>query len=229
MNFGGLTPLSLIDFPGKTAGIVYTIGCNFRCPYCHNPELVDETVENIISEEEVLLFLKKRQEMLDGLVITGGEPTLHGENLLAFIKKVKDLGFLVKLDSNGTNPDILKRAIDEKLINYIAMDIKSPLVKYSNTVGRPVNIEAIKESIELLKKNLVPYEFRTTVIKSLLSPEDIEQLAEEISGAKRYFLQKFIPTKTLNPQFKKKVTYTDEEFKEFQKKISKHFDYCGIR
>lgn len=229
MIFGGFTPLTLIDYPGKTSAMVYTIGCNFRCGYCHNPELVDETVEDTYTEDYVLAFLKKRIGLLDAITITGGEPTMHGEKLIAFMRKVKDLGFLIKLDSNGTNPNFLEKVIHEKLVDYIAMDIKAPLAKYHITAGRPVDVEAIRTSITLLKENRVDYEFRTTVIKILTSPEDIEAIAKEIEGAKTYNLQKFVPTKTLNPQFLRKTTYTDEEFETFQKTCARYVDFCGIR
>lgn len=229
MTFGGLEKFTLIDYPGKVACMVYTIGCNFRCPYCHNPELVDETNENEISEDEVIDFISKRKEILDGLVITGGEPTMHGENLVNFIKKIKKLGFLIKLDSNGTNPGLLKKLIHNKLVDYVAMDIKSPMSKYSQTVARPVDIDSIRKSIKLLISSPVDYEFRTTVIKALLLPEDFNEIGEEIRGAKKYYLQKFIPTKLLNPQFRKKVTYTDEEFIKFKEKMNQYVKYCGIR
>jgi len=228
MIFGGFEKSTLIDYPGKIAAMVYTIGCNFRCPYCHNPELVDETVEITFSEEEILRFLDTRRGLLDGLVITGGEPTLH-DDLLEFIAKVKAKGFLVKLDSNGTRPAMLREAIDRKLVDYIAMDIKSPLRKYSGTVARPVDVEAIKESIDLLRKGLVEYEFRTTLIKSLVSREDLHEIACEIAGAQRYYLQKFIPTKILNPQFRKKVTYSDDELNEIKKEFETSVAFCGIR
>ena len=229
MTFGGFEKCTLIDYPGKVACMVYTIGCNFRCPYCHNPELVDETVETKISEKEVLEFLDRRKKMLDALVITGGEPTMHGESLVRFIKKVKEKGFLIKLDSNGTNPEVLKTLIDKKLVDYIAMDIKSPMSKYSQTVARPVDVAAIRRSIKLIMESGVDYEFRTTVIKALLAPEDFDEIGQEIAGAKSYFLQKFIPTKLLNPQFLKKVTYSDTEFADFQKKMKKYVKHCGIR
>lgn len=208
--------------------MVYTIGCNFRCPYCHNPELVDETVETKITEKEILDFLKKRKGMLDGLVITGGEPTMHND-LLRFMKKVKGLGFLIKLDSNGTRPDMIKEAIRKKLVDYIAMDIKSTMSKYSQTVARPVDVAAIRKSIAILKTSGIPYEFRTTVIKALIAPEDFHEIGREIRGADRYFLQKFIPTKILNPQFKKKVTYSDDEFGSFQEIMNTYVTFCGIR
>ncbi len=228
MIFGGFEKFTLIDYPGKISSVVYTIGCNFQCPYCHNPELVNETVEKRFKEKEILEFLEHRKGMIDALVITGGEPTMHDE-LLAFMEKVKWLGILVKLDSNGTRPDILKKAVERKIVDYIAMDIKSPLSKYSAIVARPVDIDAVKESITFLLESKVEYEFRTTVVKALLSPADIEQMGKEIRGAKRYYLQKFIPTKILNPQFKKKVCYTDAEMKSFRTKILKYVDHCEIR
>lgn len=229
MIFGGFTPCTLIDYPGKTAAMVYTIGCNFRCPYCHNPELVNETVEETFSEEVVVSFLESRQGMLDGLVITGGEPTMHGENLLLFMERVKKLGFLIKLDTNGTNPDFIVAATRRRLVDYIAMDIKAPLKTYHRVVGRPVDTDAIKQSIALIKNGPIEYEFRTTVIKALLSPEDLGEIAKEIEGAKRYYLQKFIPTNILNPQLKRKVSYTDNDFVEFQNTASKYVAYCSIR
>lgn len=229
MEFGGLEKFTLIDYPGKVACMVYTVGCNFRCPYCHNPELVNETVENLIPEGDVLDFLSQRKGILDGIVITGGEPTMHGQNLLDFISKVQNLGFKVKLDSNGTNPEFLTRVIDDNLIDYIAMDIKSPLSKYSQTVARAVNIDSIKKSIEILIKSNIDYEFRTTVVKSLINISDFEEIGNEIKGVKKYFIQKFIPTKILNPQFIKKVSYSDEELLEIQKIMSKYVKYCAIR
>lgn len=229
MEFGGFEKCTLIDYPGKIASMVYTIGCNFRCPYCHNPELVDETVVHRFKEKEILDFLDTRKKMLDGVVITGGEPTIHGDKLISFIKELKARGFLVKLDSNGTNPEFLKQVIDEKLVDYIAMDIKSPLSKYSQTVSRPVDIESVKRSISLIMNSGVEYEFRTTILKVMLSGDDIEEIAKEIKGAKKYYLQKFIPSKILNPQFIRKTTYNDEEFAEFQKNLTKYVQFCGVR
>ncbi len=227
MKIGGLQQCSLIDYPGKIVAIVFTVGCNFRCPYCHNPELVNETCDEI-DTEKIFAFLKTRIGRLDGVTITGGEPTMH-EDLKFFIKKIKKMGFLVKLDTNGTNPNIVKELIEEKLIDYVAMDIKGPLNEYSKIVDRPVDIYKIKESIILLKKNLVSYEFRTTVVKALLSPEDIEQIGKDISGAKTYYFQKFVPTKILNPAFIKKTTYSDNEFKELKTIMEKYVTNCYIR
>lgn len=229
MEFGGFEKFTLIDYPTKVAAMVYTIGCPFRCPYCHNPELVDETCTTKIDEKIILDFLEGRKGMLDGLVITGGEPTMHGEKLISFMREVKRRGFLVKLDSNGVNPEFLQKVIDEKLVDYIAMDIKSPLVKYTQTVARPVDILAIQKSIDIIKSAGIDYEFRTTIVKSMLSEEDIEQIGKEIKGATTYYLQKFIPTKILNPQFLKKVTYSNEEFAVLKTMMEQYVSFCGIR
>lgn len=227
MRLGGLQHSSLIDYPGKICAIVFTIGCNFHCPYCHNPELVNETAEEI-SEEDFFRFLESRVGLLDAVTITGGEPTLHND-LIIFIHRIKQMGFLVKLDSNGTNPTILKELINAKLIDYVAMDIKSPLQKYSETVARPADLERIKESIDLLREGSVAYEFRTTVVKALLSPEDFPIIGELINGADTYYLQKFIPTKLLNPAFHKKVSYTDTEFEELRQMMENYVKVCQVR
>jgi pyruvate formate lyase activating enzyme len=238
MIFGGLEKLTLIDFPGKVACVAYTIGCNFRCPYCHNRELVEETVTAKITEEEIFALLQRKKGLLDGVVITGGEPTLHGEDLLRFMAAVKERGFLVKLDTNGTNPGILRTALERHLADYVAMDIKAPFAKYSAVVARPVDLDAVRESIQLLigqprtphAAAPIPYEFRTTVVKSLLSPADLEDIGREIRGAERYYLQKFIASPLLlNPQFKKKLTYSNAEFKTFQETLHHYVQRCEIR
>lgn len=227
MRIGGLQQCSLLDYPEHICAIVFTVGCNFRCPYCHNPELVDETAPEI-DQENFFTFLKKRVGKLDGVTITGGEPTLHTD-LLPFMKRIKELGFKVKLDSNGTNPAVLKQAVSEGLVDYLAMDIKAPLAKYTMTVARPVDTQAIKESIDWLLSNPVAYEFRTTVVKSMLSLEDFHIMGQEIAGAKVYYLQKFTPTKLLNPGFLKKTTYTDEEFTNLAQIMEQYVETCLIR
>ncbi len=229
MFIGGFQKFSLIDYPGKICAIVFTQGCNFRCPYCHNPELVKpELFERPIPEEEILSFLKNRVGKLDAVEITGGEPTLQ-RDLLEFIKKIKDMGFLMKLDSNGTNPEILEKAIKEKIVDYLAMDVKAPLEKYSKVVGTKVDTKKIRQSIDLIMNSGIDYEFRTTIVRSLLSKEDIIGIGKLIRGAKMYFLQKFIPTKTLDPNFLKETTYSSEELESLRKIISGFVERCEIR
>lgn len=227
MRIGGLQKTSLIDYPGKICTIVFTIGCNFRCPYCHNPELVDETADEI-SEQEFFTFLDKRANLLEAVTITGGEPTLHAD-LVSFIKRIKDYGLLIKLDSNGTNPEVLKELIDRKLVDYIAMDIKASLQKYERNIARPVDIDNVAKSIDLLINNRVDYEFRTTVVKSMLDMDDFKNIGELIRGAKRYYLQPFIPTKLLNPAFRKKACYSMPELERIQQIMRNYVISCEIR
>lgn len=190
MRIGGLQKLSLIDFPQKTAAIVFTQGCNFRCGYCHNPELIYPKLYQIpIPEEEVFAFLETRVGKLDGVVITGGEPTLQSD-LIDFIKKVKAMGFLVKLDSNGSNPEILKKIIDEKLVDFIAMDIKATFDKYNLVCGVSVNLDNIKKSIELIKKSGIRFQFRTTYDKTKLVDSDIQAMTNFLDVATNYKIQK---------------------------------------
>lgn len=206
---GGLQKSSLIDYPGKITAVIFTQGCNFRCPYCHNPELIGKRKEE--RGKRILEFLQTRVGKLDGVVITGGEPTLHAD-LPEFIKQIKDMGFAVKLDTNGTNPEMLQQLIDEKLIDYIAMDIKAPLDKYSEIVCTKVDTDKILKSIGILKNSNIKYEFRTTVVKSQLSRTDFKKIGALIKGIKKYYLQRFLPTKTLDESFLTKKTYSDEEF-----------------
>ena len=193
MQFSGFQKLTLLDYPEKTACTLFTAGCNFRCPFCHNAALVthiDNT--NYFTEEYVLDYLKKRTGILDGICITGGEPLMHKE-LLEFIKKVKDLGYLVKLDTNGSYPDRLVALIDSGLIDYVAMDIKNTQEKYNETAECSVeDLRSVIKSVEILKQNKIDYEFRTTVVKEYHEVEDIKKIAEWIAPASKYFLQNFI-------------------------------------
>jgi pyruvate formate lyase activating enzyme len=229
MIIGGIQKTSLIDYPEKISAIIFTQGCNFRCPYCHNPELIREKgKEKREKRKEIIEFLKSRIGKLDGVVITGGEPTLH-KDLPKFIKEIKKLGFAVKLDTNGTNPDMLKKLIGEKLIDYVAMDIKAPIEKYSEIIGVNVNKENILKSIKFLKKSNIDYEFRTTVVKSQLSRADFEKIGALIKCAPKYYLQKFVPTKTLNEDFLNEQTYSDEEFAEIITDLKNYVKFVGLR
>ncbi len=227
MKIGGIQKCSFIDYPGKISAIIFTSGCNFHCPYCHNPELVTETA-TLISEPEIFAFLKRRNHVLDAVTITGGEPTIHND-LISFIQKIKLLGFRVKLDTNGTNPKVVEQLQKENLVDYVAMDIKAPLAFYAQTVARPVDVTAIRKTMGLLMRGKTPYEFRTTVIKSLLSFDDIREIGREITGAKTHYLQKFVSTKTLNPSFLRKTTYNDSEFEEMRTIMNTFVDTCFVR
>ncbi|HON73376.1 MAG TPA: anaerobic ribonucleoside-triphosphate reductase activating protein, partial [bacterium] len=204
MLIGGLHKLSLIDYPGKLSAVIFTRGCNFRCPYCHNPELIESNGGDIIEEDKILSFLDERKGKLDGVVVTGGEPTLQSE-IVEFLERIKRLGFFVKLDTNGSYPERIKELIDRKLLDYIAMDIKAPLYKYSRTTLTSIDTERIVESIHLIMNSGIDYEFRTTVVRSLLSRDDFPKIGEMIKSAKLFVLQEFRPTKTLDPDFLKEA------------------------
>lgn len=191
MKIMGLQKLTLLDFPGKIACTVFTGGCNFRCPFCHNAGLVlGNSQEPEIREEEFFEFLDKRKGILNGVCITGGEPTLQ-RDLEEFIRKIREKGFLIKLDTNGYRPEILKDLAGKGLIDYVAMDIKNSPTRYSETAGLETDIDKIGESIEFLMSGAVAYEFRTTVVRQLHSPEDIQDIGVWIQGATKYFLQGF--------------------------------------
>ena len=190
----GLQKLTLLDYPGKMACTVFTGGCNFRCPFCHNASLVvgDISAQPHMSEEQFFSFLDKRKGILEGVCVTGGEPTLMPD-LVPFLKKIKQAGFCVKLDTNGARPDILKKAVAEGVCDYVAMDIKNSPSEYAKTVGIDgFDISPVLQSVEFLKSGAVDFEFRTTVVKGLHTPESIIQLGEWIGDVPRYFMQSFV-------------------------------------
>lgn len=239
MIIGGLEKLSLIDFPGCIATIVFTNSCNFRCHFCYNPMLVLTAGENkveykeeghsLISEDDFFLFLESRIGKIDGVVISGGEPTLQAD-LEEFIIKIRKLGFKIKLDTNGTNHEILKKLLDKKILDYVAMDIKAPLSKYEKIVGVKVNIENIKKSVELLMAGDLPYEFRTTLVPSLHSLEDIIKISVEIAGAKKWFLQKFkSDTNLVNNDFRNQDFFSSQDIDSILGEIKKNVPNCQIR
>lgn len=191
MDFSGIQSLTLLDFPGKIACILFVRGCNLRCPFCHNAALVDGGAENTYPEADILAFLRKRQALLDGVVISGGEPTLYPA-LIPFLRKIRELGYAIKLDTNGTNPTLLKQIVQENLVDYVAMDIKNAPALYDATCGiSKVDMASIEESRNFLMGGPVDYEFRTTVVDGLHTKESMEDLACWITGAKRYYLQAF--------------------------------------
>lgn len=197
MKIGGFQKFSLLDYPGQLAAIVFTQGCNFRCPYCHNPELVEpERYTDTIPEEAVLAFLKGRRGKLGAVVITGGEPTLHAD-LPRFIRCIKELGFLVKLDSNGSHPEVIERLVAEDLVDYWAMDIKAPWHLYSLLTQCDVPAASFQKSMALIRKSDKEYEFRTTFFDSLLTWEDIQGIQEMLKSGDRFYLQQCRYEKTL--------------------------------
>lgn len=193
MRLGGLQKLTLIDFPGKIAATVFTVGCSFRCPFCHNPELVltDQALETgSLGEKDFFSFLESRRGKLEGVCITGGEPTIQ-KDILEFLEKIKRMGFLVKLDSNGTRPDVLRNAYQKGLVDFVAMDIKSSLENYSKACGITFDVERIKLSAELIKNSKKPYEFRTTVVPGIHTYKDFERIGKWLDGSASYALQPY--------------------------------------
>lgn len=225
---GGIQKTTLVDFPEKIAAIVFTQGCNFRCGYCHNPEILDFKQKANYKTEEFMEFFKSRKGKLDGVVITGGEPTLQS-GLYDFIKDIKSLNFAVKLDTNGTNPETLDKLIKDNLLDYIAMDIKAPFEKYKEITGTNCDLQNIKQSIQLIMNSNTDYEFRTTVLKSQLSFEDFENIGKMISGAKKYYLQKFVPSKILNNNLLNEKTYSESEFNEICQNLKKYIKNIYVR
>ena len=193
MVIQGLQKLTLLDYPGKVACTIFTAGCNFRCPFCHNASLVVDTYKNEeITQEEVSAFLKKRMGVLDGVCVTGGEPLIQSD-IEPFLRQIKEMGYAVKLDTNGSFPDKLKRLVDEKLVDYVAMDIKNSQESYGKTIGiTDYDIRNIHRSVQYLLSDAVPYEFRTTVVLEFHQRSDFESIGRWIRGAQRYYLQQFV-------------------------------------
>lgn len=219
--------MTLLDYPEHVAATVFLNGCDFKCPYCHNFELVDGTARPLMEEEEFFSFLEKRKGILDGIAISGGEPCLHKE-LPDFIRRIRGMGFLVKLDTNGYHPEMLSNLIEEHLVDYVAMDIKNSFSKYGITVGVPdLDTEPVRRSIDILMNSDRDYEFRTTVIKEFHEEKDFEEIGEMISGAKKYFLQQYtcretVPDQTLNPP-------SEDDLKQYLVVLSKNVPNARLR
>ncbi len=233
MLISGIQQCTLLDYPGITACVVFTPGCNFRCGYCHNPEFVlPEQIKciqkNFIHEDVFFHFLEKRKGLLDGVVITGGEPTLQGD-LIPFMKKIRDLGFLIKLDTNGNKPEVLSNVLEEKLVDYIAMDIKTSYLTYQSLVGKLAQTDLLKESISRIMQSGIPYEFRSTIIKETHPKTTLMEMATMITGAELFALQSFRPGHTLNPLYQTFHPYSPEEMNTIKKIFEPHIKRVIIR
>ncbi len=231
MEIGGLQKTTLIDYPGKLACTVFTLGCNFRCGFCYSSELVlPEKIKNQprVEEADFFDFLDKKKGLLEGVVVCGGEPTIH-KDLPEFIKKIKEKGFLVKLDSNGSNPEVLERLIKDKLIDYVAMDVKAPKERYKEVVNVDIDPEKIEKSINLLKNSGINYEFRTTIIPGLLEKKDIIKVAKWIGSGGKYYIQQFRGEKTIDPKFEEVKPYTDEYMVEIKNAAAPFVGSCQVR
>lgn len=217
----GFLESSFIDYPSKLASVIFTAGCNFYCHYCHNPELVNPELP-FFTEEEVLEKIKNKKDWIDGVAITGGEPTMH-KNLPEFIKKIKERGLLVKLDTNGSNPEMIKQLIDEKLIDYIAMDIKAPLDKYEKITQIKVDTKKIKKSIELIRTSGIKYEFRTTVLPDLISEKDLIKIGQMLDGSELFVIQSFRNTVTLDEEYMNKESFLKPQISHFVRILKPYF------
>lgn len=243
MLISGVQKFTLLDYPEKTACIVFTAGCTFRCGYCHNPEFVlpEEVIklkDSFIPEESFFQFLRERGSsgagaravvpLLDGVVVSGGEPTVQAD-LLRFLRRIKDVGCLVKLDTNGNRPDVVRQVVAERLVDYIAMDIKTSLAKYPELTNKFVQPDRIKESIRLIKASGVEYEFRSTLIKEVHTPKVLKDMAALVAGVKRWWLQTFRPGHTLDPTFAKFHPFSLAELSKLAEQFRPLVKAIGVR
>ncbi len=236
MKIGGLLKLTLIDYPSTLACTVFLSGCNFRCPWCYSPELVLPKFiaqQPEIKESEFFDFLKTKKGLIDGVVICGGEPTIHTE-LPLFCSKIKNAGYKLKLDTNGSSPEMLENLFKLKLVDYVAMDIKAPKERYTELIGFTgatgyYLVDKIERSIDFLKNSGIDYEFRTTVVPGVHTKEDIIKIAHWIRPAKKYFLQNFRPEKTIDPMFEEKTAFDEKEMFQIRECIVPLFDTILLR
>ena len=234
MIIAGLQKTTLIDYPGKLACVVFLAGCNFRCPWCYSSELVlplKIVKQPRMSEQDFFNFLRERIGLLEGVVICGGEPTIN-KDLPQFIEKIKKLGYFVKLDTNGSNPEVLKNLAEVKLIDYVAMDIKSSLNNkiYKSIMGEGIELDDIKKSVDFLKNSGIDFEFRTTVVNTVHQREEFLEIAKWIGGPNvKYYLQNFRAEKTIDPEFEKIEPFKEEFLEGIAKEILPYFKDCQVR
>ncbi len=228
MKIGGLQKTSLLDYPGEISAIIWTIGCNLRCPFCYNVDIVKQTVTPL-SENDVLSYLEKRRNVIDALVISGGEPLLQ-EDIVSFCEKVKGLGYLIKIDTNGTFPEKLKELVDKGLVDYIAMDVKAPKNKYELLAGKKVDLKNIQKSVDIIRNSGVDYEFKTTFVPGLLVKEDISKIGMWLDGSEKFFLQQFKNnTATLSSDLENVKSYSRDDLLDALEEVKPFFKQCSIR
>lgn len=230
LKIGGLEKVSLLDYPGKVSAVLFTYGCNLRCPFCHNPELVVYPLgSNVaVKEKELFDYLEERKGLLDAVVITGGEPLIQ-KNISSLIKRIKKMGFLVKLDTNGFFPEELKQLLKQDLLDYIAMDVKWPKESYVKFSGDRKAVGRIGKSIDIIMNSGIGYEFRTTFVKGIHSIEDGERITSMIPNAMKYYIQNFRSGKTINETLDSSNSFTEKELKEILRGAKKHVKNSYIR
>lgn len=227
MIISGFQKLTLVDYPGNTACIIFTQGCNFRCPFCHNSSLLtNKNNSNTINIQTIFDYLDKRKGLIDGVCISGGEPLLH-EDIGEFIKEIKEKGYKIKLDTNGSKPEILKKLLENNLIDYVAMDIKNSFDKYDLTAGATIDIENIKKSVELLKNSNIDYEFRTTISKELHSLDSIKKIVQYLGPEVKYYIQNYRECETV---LKRGLnSFSEEELTNIENALNKEYPNVFIR
>ena len=233
MLIAGVEKLTTLDYPGHLAAVVFTAGCNFRCGYCHNPHLVDpeqvkKQINDLIPEQTFFNFLKTRKGLISGVCVTGGEPTIQPD-LLTFALKIKEAGFLVKIDTNGARPKVLEALLENKAVDYFAMDIKTSLANYQDIVKTDFSLEEIKKSKELIQNCGLPYEFRTTAVKGKHTLEIFEEIGKWLAGAENYFIQNFRSKIALDRSYQALQGFSDPELKAIKSVMEKYVKKCGIR
>jgi pyruvate formate lyase activating enzyme len=229
MKIGGLQKNSLIDYPGRIAAVIFLQGCNFRCPYCHNAELVEPACfGEPISEASVMEFLKSRVGKLEGVVISGGEPTIH-DDLPDFIRAVRKLGYAVKLDTNGSRPEMIRQLIQEKLVDFIAMDVKAPLANYAQVAGRRIDVELIRASIWAIKNSSVQHEFRTTVVPGLHTVRELKEIGDLVHGGDSYVVQDYVSDTPLRREFAGLTAFPRKPLEEMSKFMERRVEKFSIR
>ncbi len=229
MKFGGWQKVSFIDFPGRISTVLFTQGCNFRCQFCHNPTLVlPDAKTETIDEDTVLKYLAKRKGQLEGIVLTGGEPLIYSD-AGRFMEKAKEIGYKVKLDTNGSFPELLEKLIQHGLVDYVSQDIKTDMNSYSDIVGRNIDNSKIKKSIEIIKNSGVAYEFRTTLVKGLVGENNLKRICSEVGKVSRYALQNFRPGNTLNKKLGENNCYNSKELAKMKEVVSRYAECVIIR